>query len=207
MPDPTNEGKVVPVTLTSVPDKANISRNDKQPQVVDRGSFKLVQKFFAGAKAGFSYFVIEYKNGNEQEANASIETMLKKPGWNATKLVDLVNQSIVSSLRAKATNAITFDEAQTSEDEIKAELTRLLRDDPCLVSPQQAEDYTPGERDARTIGGKMKILLEYGKELSENKDIAPDIKANILKEMHRLKAEIDTEIASQLASFTKVAMA
>lgn len=118
---------------------------DTDINVTDYENFKLIKKSFDGAKKGFDYYVIEYKN---------LPALIAKFG--EAVVVAMVNSFLVNNMRVSATNALPKED---TDAETKVKWQALIdKGETCLLTEQEAIDYAPGrEREPSTSAGFMKL--------------------------------------------------
>jgi len=166
-------------TVTVMPDgQTTTTENEtkKQTQVIDKGPYILEENIFGGKLDKLGYYVLQFKSGTDAEADESVRCILtgnpavigpdgsvtipeSKPKWSSKQLIALVNSAVRASQRVKAQQEIL------SIEEEKREATRVkrLNENSCLLSPEDAEKWVPGERDL-SIQGMMRKVAELQKE-------------------------------------------
>lgn len=117
--------------------------------VIDKPDMTFERSTFKEAKAGFHFWTLSWK---------SLDKAVEKYGQDG--VLTLLNQSLAFNLRNKASNSLP-----SYEDKAKqlAEWKKQLATNPVLVSPEDAEAYSPGEREKGWLS-----ILKAAKEAKKN---------------------------------------
>jgi len=141
------------------------------PKEIDKGSYIIKRKEFTGGKAGFFFYVPEFREGanegetdeikakNEAEVEASFQTITEK--YSKRAIVLIVNNRLDAIIRAKASNKLPI--YKDDDEKQQQEWQKQLQNDPCLIDPDRADVVQPGEREL-TIQGMMRQVNEYMKK-------------------------------------------
>lgn len=135
---------------------------------IDKGPYILEQKHFSGELLrGFSHYAPVFKTDNDAEIAASKKAIDEKYGDKA--IVTLVNSSLGGMCAVKARNIITALLKPGKEDpkklvECQTAVEARRQGDAILVTPEQADEVKPGERETTLQG----FLLKAAKAAKEN---------------------------------------
>jgi hypothetical protein len=144
----------------AVENQTTTTNAEPQTQIIDKGSYILEQvRFRPGTDlAGLDYYVKQYKTDDEEQAKASLEHI--QTVWKSSQIVGILNSAIRSAQRVKAQNTILS--IQDGPERKKVYNNRLLQDS-CLLKPEEAESWIPGDREL-TINGLMREMAKAMKE-------------------------------------------
>lgn len=161
MSDETNTQSVTTNDGPKLTENGTIAQKPAKP-TVDKGAFILEKVSFSGDKEGFSFWRKQFKNGTPEEAEASLNDMIKQ--WGYEPIVSAINSALTSTMRTKAANSLDVFENDLNKEKTKrAWAERIRNNKDILISEEEAETYKPGERE-KTIQGLMKEVAELNKE-------------------------------------------
>jgi hypothetical protein len=134
--------------------------NVTKPQDIVREGYTLKYSEITIADfKGFGFYYPEFKTLDGATSHYGAEALLGR----------LVNPKLQAQLGTKARNKMNKQEGEKDE-EYKNRLQTLLEEgENIIVSPQEAEEWKPGERDVTSISGVTKKMMEAIKAAKEAK--------------------------------------